>query len=110
MINYQELPRTQYASDFAYIEMNTTKEGRYIQLAEELIEAAHACMKIARALQGEAHLQEEVPQLLENLTEEFTDIEVVKSSLRFKDFDPSRIEEEIKLDPKNVAAEVKELI
>lgn len=87
MLNYQELPRSDYASDFAYIEMKTTREGRYIQLAEELIEAAHACMKVARAMQGESYLQEEMPKLLNNLTEEFTDIEVVKSSLRFKDFD-----------------------
>ena len=60
MLNYQNLPSLSYASDFAYIEANTTKEGRYIQLAEELIEAAHACMKVARAMQGEPYLQEEM--------------------------------------------------
>ena len=87
MINYQELSCTDYAKDYAYIEAHTDRAQRYIQLAEEYSEAAQACIKIARALNGEVHLQNEMLKLMVSLLEESTDIEVVKASLRFKEFD-----------------------
>ena len=87
MIDYQNLPHTDYPALYAFIEKHTDRADRYIQLAEELGEAQKACLKMARALKGEPQLQNKIPLIIHDLREEFTDVEVVKSTLRFRDFD-----------------------
>lgn len=53
----------------------------YEQLAEECVELAHACQKKARKLRGENPTPLEMPEIDDNISEEFTDVNLVSEIL-----------------------------
>lgn len=53
----------------------------YEQLAEECVELAHACQKKARKLRGENPTPMEMADIDANVTEEYTDVQLVVSLL-----------------------------
>lgn len=57
-----------------YIREHTTEAGRLEQVAEEAIELAYACMKLARKLRGESPTPCPEDDLRMSVTEEASDL------------------------------------
>ena len=60
--------------NFEYVAERVSDEVMLEQLAEELTEAAHAALKLARKIRGENPTPKTMEQCKENFTEEISDV------------------------------------
>lgn len=67
-----------------YIREKMSDPALYEQLAEESVELAHACMKMARLLRGESPTPEQEPKVKERVIEELADVLLVTKIMRLK--------------------------